>query len=102
MKSSFKSGMVGFAVGLAVAAAGGQAAVQATQHDHPTPAAQKPIPDAIKGTEDMKDMRAIMADPAMRQKMMANMAQCRDMMTMMIDHMKHESMSAAQASSHKH
>ena len=90
MKSNFKSGMVGFAVGLAVAAGGAQAAVQTTQHEHPTPSAQKPATDAMKGMDGMKDMHAMMADPAMRQKMMANMAQCRDMMSMMMEHMNHE------------
>lgn len=30
-----------------------------------------------------------MADPAMRQKMMAQMAHCRDMMSKMMEHMKH-------------
>ena len=90
MKGSFKSGMVGFAVGLAVAAAGAQAAVQATQHEHPTPSSQKPAA-GMKGMDGMKDMHAMMADPAMRQKMMANMAQCRDMMSMMMEHMKRTS-----------
>ena len=89
MKSNFKSGAVGFAVGLAVAAVGAQAAVQATQHEHPTPTAQMPAAEA-KGMQGMKDMDAMMADPAMRQKMMANMAQCRDMMSMMMEHMNHE------------
>ena len=90
MKSNFKSAAVGFAVGLAVAAAGAQAAAQVTQHEHPTPSAQKPAADAMDGMERMKDMDAMMPDPAMRQKMMANMAQCRDMMSMMMEHMKHE------------
>jgi hypothetical protein len=85
MKISFKSATVGFAVGLAVAAAGAQAAVQATQHEHQTnsPAAQQ----APAGK--MKDMHAMMADPAMREKMMAQMGQCRDMMSKMMEHMKH-------------
>ena len=90
MKSNYKSATIGFALGLAVAAAGAQAAVQATQHEHPTPTAQTPAPGAMKGREGMKDMHAMMADPAMRQKMMADMAQCRDMMSMMMEHMKHE------------
>ena len=90
MKSNYMSATIGFAVGLAVTAAGAQAAVQATQHKHPAPTAQTPAPDAMKGVEGMKDMHAMMADPAMRQKMMTNMAQCRDMMSMMMEHMKHE------------
>jgi hypothetical protein len=31
----------------------------------------------------------MMADPAMREKMMAQMGQCRDMMSKMMEHMKH-------------
>ena len=92
MKSSLKSGIVGFAVGLAVAAASVQAAPQATQHQHPAPSPQKPSAGTTKGMEGMKDMHAMMSDPAMREKMMANMAQCRDMMSRMMDHMKHEPM----------
>ena len=90
MKSNYRSATIGFAVGLAVAAAGAQAAIQATQHEHPTPTTQTPAPDAMKGMERMKDMHEMMADPAMRQKMMTDMAQCRDMMSMMMEHMKHE------------
>lgn len=103
MKSNFKSAAVGFALGLAVAAAGAQAAVQATQHRHPTPTAQMPPADAMKGMERMKDMDAMMADPAMRQKMMEHMGQCRDIMAMMMKHMKHEGKMADQAPApHKH
>ena len=88
---SFKSGLVGFAMGMAVAAAGAQAAVQSTEHQHATsPPGQSA--DAMKGMGGMKDMHTMMADPAMRQKMMANMAQCQDMMSMMMEHMKHEGM----------
>jgi hypothetical protein len=103
MKSSFKSGIIGFAAGLTLAAVGAQAAVQATEHDHSAPSAQAPSPHAMTGMEGMKDMHAMMADPAMRQKMMANMAQCRDMMSMMMDQMKHEgSMVADKPTPHKH
>ena len=108
MKSNFKSGAIGFAVGLAVAAVGAQAAVQAAQHEHPTPSAQMPAADAkgmegMKSMEGMKDMDAMMADPAMRQKMMANMAQCRDMMSMMMEHMNHEGkMAHRKPAPHKH
>jgi hypothetical protein len=37
-------------------------------------------------------MHKMMADPAKRQEMMARMAQCRDMMSTMMEHMKHEGM----------
>jgi hypothetical protein len=90
MKTTHISATLGFAAGLAVAAAGAQAAVQATQHEHPTPTVQTPAPGAMKGMEGMKDMHAMMASPAMRQKMLTDMAQCRDMMSMMMEHMKHE------------
>lgn len=94
MNSSFKSTIAGIAIGLTAAAAGAQGTVQAAQHEHPSPSAQMPAADAkgmegMKGREGMNDMDAMMADPAMRQKMMANMAQCRDMMSMMMEHMKH-------------
>jgi hypothetical protein len=103
MKSSSKSGMIGFAVGLAVAAAGSQAAAQVTQHEHPTSPAQQPAPNAMSGMDKMKDMDAMMADPAMRQKMMADMAHCRDMMSMMMEHMKHEGkLGDAEPTPHKH
>jgi len=102
MQSNFKSAMVGFAFGLAVAAAGAQAAVQATQHEHPNSSAQKPAADATKGVEGMKDMDAMMADPAMRQKMMEHMGQCRDMMSMMMEHMGHSAEMAKQPPPPKH
>jgi hypothetical protein len=97
MNSSLKSGMVGLAVGLAIAAAGAQAAVQATQHEHQAPSAQ---PSTAGPAKAMKDMHAMMSDPAMREKMMANMAQCRDMMSMMMDHMNHEGMNKEQSAPH--
>ncbi len=103
MKNNFKSGAIGFAIGLSVAAAGAHAAVQATQHEHPTPSAQSPATDAMKGMDGTKDMDAMMADPAMRQKMMANMTHCRDMMSMMMEHMNHEGkMGDAESVPHKH
>jgi len=86
MKTNFKSATVGFAFGLALAAAGAQAAVQAAQHEH-----QATSPAAQQGPAGpMKDMHAMMADPAMRGKMMAQMGQCRDTMSKMMEHMKHE------------
>lgn len=86
MIKNLKSGTVGFALGIAVAAVAAQAA-QSTQHEHSlAPSAQ------VEPTHSMEQMHKMMADPAMRQKMMANMAQCRDMMSMMMEHMKHEEM----------
>jgi len=84
MKYRSKTPLVGAALTLILSAAGAHAA-QAQQHDHPTtsPAAQQAPPG------QMKDMQAMMADPAMRQKMMAQMVQCRDMMSKMMEHMKH-------------
>jgi hypothetical protein len=87
MNIGIKSGLVGFAIGMTVAAAGVQAAVQATQHEHAAPQAPQP---AASGRAGMNDMHAMMSDPVTRQRMMANMTQCRDMMSMMMDHMKHE------------
>jgi hypothetical protein len=83
MKYLSKAPLVG-ALALTLSTAGAHAA-QAQQHEHPTtsPAAQQAHPDK------MKDMQAMMADPAMRQKMMAQMGQCRDMMSKMMEHMKH-------------
>lgn len=86
MKSNVSTALVGFAVGLAVAATAAQAAAQVTGHDHAGSSAQKPVAPA----QGMQDMHAMMADPAMRQKMSANMTQCRDMMSMMMEHMKRE------------
>ena len=91
MKSGLKSGIIGCAVGgLALAGAGAQAAAQATPNEHPNPSVQKPTPGPMTGMERMKDMDAMMADPAMRQKMLERMDQCRDMMSMMMEHMEHE------------
>jgi hypothetical protein len=55
----------------------------------------------MKGMEGMTDMHAMMADPVMRQKMMANMAQCQAMMTMMMEHMKHEGVKKDMPAPHK-
>lgn len=98
MQSNFRSAMVGFAAGLVVAATGAQAAVQAKQHEHPTASAQMPAADAkgMAGMNGMEGMKDMMADPAMRQKMMTNMAQCRDMMSMMMEHMGHGAAMATQ------
>jgi len=90
MTSNFKSAALGFAAGLAVAGAGAQAASQASQHEHSNPPAAK----AAAG--GMEDMEAMMADPAMRQKMTQHMGQCRDMMSMMMEHMGHRGEMAKQ------
>lgn len=84
MINNFKAPLVGVALALTVSLGGAHAA-QAQQHEHPTtsPTAQQ----APAG--QMKDMHAMMADPAMRQKMMTQMGQCRDMMSKMMEHMKH-------------
>ncbi len=80
MKTNYKSAGLGFALGLAVAAA----AAQAAQHDQPS----------IAGTAQQQTQRApmgnmqMMGDPAMRQQMMERMRGCRDMMTNMMDHMQ--------------
>jgi len=51
----------------------------------------------------MKDMHAMMAGPAIRQKMMTNIARCRHMVSMMMEHMKHEGKPGeAKPAPHKH
>lgn len=102
MNTKIRSAVLGFAVGLAVSSAGAQAAAQTEEHEHPAPTTQKPGPDAMMGTEAKKRMHAMMADPAMRQKMMANMAQCRDMMTMMMENMGHDAEMEKQPPQPKH
>jgi len=49
----------------------------------------------------MDQMHTMMADPAKRQQMMDHMAQCRDMMSMMMEHMKHEGMKKDGPASHQ-
>lgn len=83
--SNLRSGTIGFAVGLALATVAAQAA-QPTQHEHQTG------PSAAVPSKSMEQMHKMMADPAKRQEMMDRMAQCRDMMSMMMEHMKHEGM----------
>lgn len=78
MKNTIKSAAVGFAVGLAFAGV----AVQAAQHDHTVTSPPKEAP-----ATSTQPMQMMMADPATRQKMMEQMAQCRDMMSMMIERM---------------
>lgn len=86
MIKKLKSGAVGFALGIVAAGVAAQAA-QPTQHEHPiTP------PTQAAPSHDMEQMHKMMADPAKHQEMMSRMGQCRDMMTMMMEHMKHEGM----------
>ena len=81
----FKSALAGFAIGLATAAA----AAQAAQHEHqgPQPTASTPAPHAPPAKP--MDMKMMMNDPAHRQAMMEQMGKCRDMMSMMMEHMQH-------------
>jgi len=81
----FKSALAGFAIGLATAAA----AAQAAQHEHqgPQPTASTPAPHAAPAKP--MDMKTMMNDPAHRQAMMEQMGKCRDMMSMMMEHMQH-------------
>lgn len=83
MKYHIRAPLIGVALALTMSAAGANAA-QSQQHEHQAnpPAHQTPA-------GQVKDMHAMMADPAMRQKMMAQMGQCRDMMSKMMEHMKH-------------
>lgn len=92
MTNYLKSGTVGFALGLAVAAQ----AAQPTQHEHQTAPSAQAAP-----SDKMEHMHTMMADPAKRQEMMAHMAQCRDMMSMMMEHMKHEGMKKEQPAPHQ-
>ena len=86
MTNGLKSGTIGFAFGVAVAAVAAQAG-QPAQHEHQT------VPPAQAAPSDsMEQMHKMMADPAKRQEMIDHMAQCRDMMSMMMEHMKHEGM----------
>jgi hypothetical protein len=98
MNSNLRSGTIGFAFGIAAAAVAAQAAQQAqpSQHEHQTAPSAQTAP-----AETMDQMHKMMADPAMHQQMMDRMAQCRDMMSMMIEHMKHEGMKTDQPAPHK-
>jgi len=100
MNNSFKSALVGFAAGLAVAAGGAQAAVQAMVPEHPAPAGRMATAPAMGGMGNMANMHAMVSNPTVRQNMLANMAQCRDMMSMMMDHMSHEGTGKDQPTPH--
>ena len=86
MSSNLRSGTLGFAFGIAVAAVAAQAA-QPAQHEHPTAPSTQPAPAETTG-----QMHKMMSDPAKHQQMMERMSQCRDMMSMMMEHMKHGGM----------
>lgn len=95
MSSNLRSGAIGFAVGIAFVAVAAQA-TQPAQHEHQTaPSAQSAPADT------MGEMHKMMADPAKHTQMMERMAQCRDMMSMMMDHMKHEGMKKDAPAPHK-
>jgi len=94
MINNLKSGTVGFALGLAAVAVAAQAA-QPTQHEHQTAPSAQTAP-----SDKMEQMHKMMADPAKRQEMMANMTQCRDIMSMMMEHMKHEGMKKDEPAPH--
>ena len=80
MKTSVKSATVGFAVGLALAAATAQAA----QHGQTPASSAQAVPAA-----PAKPVHMMMGDPAKHQQMMEHMRQCRDMMSKMMENMKH-------------
>jgi hypothetical protein len=89
MSSNLRSGAVGFALGVAAAAVAAQAAqpTQPAQHEHQTAPSAQTAP-----AESTGQMHKMMADPAKHKQMMDQMAQCRDMMSTMMEHMKHEGM----------
>ena len=67
---------IGFVAALAFAAGGAQA--QNPQHDHSA------APSAPPAQAAPADSMKMMGDPAMRQRVMDQMGQCRDMMSMMM------------------
>ena len=95
MKSNVQSTLAGFVVGLALAAATAQAA-QHDQHHPQAPAANPTTGPAAPN----KPMGMMMSDPGKHEEMMKQMAQCRDMMSMMMDHMKHEGMKKDEPAPH--
>jgi hypothetical protein len=96
MKSNVQSTVAGFVVGLALAAA----TVQAAQHDQHHPQAPAANATTAPAAPD-KRMGMMMSDPAKHEEMMKQMAQCRDMMSMMMEHMKHEGMKKDQPAPHQ-
>jgi hypothetical protein len=95
MSSNFSSGTIGFALGIALAAVAAKAA-QPAQHEHQMAPSAQGAP-----AHGMDQMHQMMADPAKHQQMMEQMAQCRDMMSMMVEHMKHEGMNKDQPAPHQ-
>lgn len=93
MSNNLRSGTIGFAFGIAFAAVAAQA--QPSQHEHQTAPSLQTAP-----AETMDEMHKMMADPAKHKAMMDRMAQCRDMMSMTMDHMKHEGMKKDEATPH--
>ena len=94
MVSRLSTGTLGFVLGISAAAAA--QAAQPQQHEHPaTPVAQS------APAHSMEQMHKMMADPAQRQRMMERIAHCRDMMSMMIEHLKHDGMKKDQPFPHK-
>ena len=83
--SNIRSTVIGFAAGLAVAAA----AAQAGQANHPDAHAQHQQAQA-QGTQGQHEgmQHGGMMDPAMHQQMMERMRQCHDTMSMMMRHME--------------
>jgi len=95
MSSNLRSASVGFAFGIVAAAVAVQAA-PAPQHEHRANSSAQSAP-----AESTDQMHKMMADPAKRKQMMDHMTQCRDMMSMMMEHMKHEGMKKDEAAPHK-
>jgi hypothetical protein len=96
MQSSVQSTIAGFVVGLALAAFTAQAA-QHDQHHPQAPAANATTAPAAPD----KPMGMMMSDPAKHEEMMKQMAHCRDMMSMMMEQMKHEGMKKDQPAPHQ-
>lgn len=95
MSDKLRSGTIGFAFGIIFAAAAAQAA-QPAQHEHRMAPSTQTAP-----VGSMDQMHKMMTDPARHQQMMEQMAQCRDMMSMMVEHMKHEGMKVEQPAPHQ-
>lgn len=86
MKRNIPLGAICFACGVTLATVTAQAA-RPTQQEHPTPPSAKSAP-----AHSMDRMHMMMADPAKHKQMMDQMSQCQNMMSMMMEHMKHEGM----------
>jgi hypothetical protein len=82
MRISVLIALAGFGVAITPAAA----TAQQGQHQQHQPPAAPPGKESPAPANPMRDM---MADPARHQQMMERMTQCRDMMSMMIEYMRH-------------